>query len=261
MGNIVASLKRLLANKNTVTFLGVIAAVIVLYVGYSIRVGQAIKQIPIPYAKKEIGAMTEITEDMIGTVDVPSTLVSKHNLISSKQQLVDMYVTSGTSIPEGGFFHKNQVVQKGSLPNSVLEDIPDGYTIYSLSVNNHSTYGNSIYPGDYIDLYFKSTDDTGRVQFGKFIESIQVLAVRDSSGRDVFSQTQAGVPAELLFSVTDEYFQLLRKADYINGYSIEITPVPRNKSYTAKEGDTSIVSNDIKQFILAKSSQIDSNLS
>ena len=156
MGNLMVTLKRLLSNKNTVTFLGVIAAVIVLYVGYSIRVGQAIKQIPVPYAKQEIGAMTEITDDMIGTVDIPSSLASKHYIITSKQQLMDMYVTSGTSIPEGGFFHKNQVVAKGSLPNSVLEDIEDGQTIYSLSVNNQSTYGNSIYPGDYIDLYFKS---------------------------------------------------------------------------------------------------------
>ena len=140
------------------------------------------------------------------------------------------------------------------MPDSAFANIPDNYTIYSLGVDLHSTYGNSIYPDNYIDLYFKAIDDTGVVMYGKLIESIKVLAVKDSQGNHVFETTvESRTPSELLFAVPDDMFDLLRRADYITGSSIEITPVPRNASYSANPGETLITSEQIKNFINAKS--------
>ena len=65
MNNMKTGLKRALTNKNTVTILGVILAVIVLYVGYNWRVKSATNPISVPYAVKTISAGTEITEDML----------------------------------------------------------------------------------------------------------------------------------------------------------------------------------------------------
>ena len=42
-------------------------------------------------------------------------------------------------------------------------------------------------PNDYIDLYFKAVDDDNKVMFAKMIESIKVIAVKDSKGKSVFS--------------------------------------------------------------------------
>ena len=53
MGNISISIKRFLGNKNTVTILGVIVGIIVLYVGYNWRVNQAVEPQTVPFAKKE----------------------------------------------------------------------------------------------------------------------------------------------------------------------------------------------------------------
>ena len=225
MGNIINFFKKTIANKNTVTILLVLAGIVVLWVFYSMRVKEATSPIKVPYAKEEIQATEEITEDKIGYVEVNSKLLKTVDIIQSQSALIGYYVTTGTSIPKGGLFYKSQIVTKAELPNSVFDNIPDKHTIYSMSVNNHTTFGNSIYPGDKIDLYLKATDDSGKIMFGKFIESITVLGVRDSSGKDVFGTTTTRTPAELLFAVPNINF-----LEFLFNYALTILPKSRHFS-------------------------------
>jgi hypothetical protein len=261
MGNITTTIKRFLGNKNTVTILGVILGVLVLYIGYNYRVKQATNPVTVPYAKEEISSRTLITSDMIGYMEVSSSVVKNSpNLITNANELINKYVAYGTTIPANSMFYSTQVLTSDEMPDSAFENIPDGYTIFSLSVDLHTTYGNSIYPGNYIDLYFKGVDDTGKIMFGKLIESIEVLAVKDSNGEHVFETTvESRIPAELQFAVPDDMYLLLMKAEYITGSSIEIIPVPRNASYSANPGETVVSSDTIRDFILSKSATIPQN--
>lgn len=262
MGNLTTNLKKFLSNKNTVTILGVLLGIVVLYFGYNWRVNQAIELVSVPYATRALGGKTKITSDMISTVEVNSSFVRNNpNLITDVNKLIDKYVNFGTQVPEGAFFYNNQVVEKKELNDSAFDDIPDGYTIYSLSVDLHMTYGNSIYPGNYIDLYLKAIDDTNRLIYGKFIESIEVLAVKDSAGNHVFESADPKTPSELLFAVPNDMYELLMKADLLKSNDIKIMPVPRNKEYTANKGETKESSTYLKNFILSKSAVIpDENL-
>ena len=254
MGSLVNSLKRFLGNKNTVTILGVVVGIVVLYLGYNWRVGQAVTPVNIPYAKQEITSRTKITEDMVGTISVPKSLInSSDNLVTSNSEVVNKYVTYGAIIPINSLFYRELLVDKDKMPDSAFADIPDGYTVYSLSVDLHSTYGNSIFPDNYIDLYIKAMEDN-KVIFGKMIESIKVLAVKDSEGRHVFeTATETRTPSELLFAVPNNMYSLLMKAGYVTTGNIEIIPVPRNASYSANPGDTQVSSEYIQEFILNQS--------
>lgn len=260
MGNVLTTVKRFLANKNTVTILGVLLAIMVLYIGYNYRVKQATTPVTVPYAKEELSSRTLITSDMIGYMEVSSSVVrNSANLITNASELINNYVSFGTTIPANSMFYKSQILTSNEMPDSAFADIPEGYTVYSLNVNLHSTYGNSIYPGNYIDLYFKGIDDTDRIMFGKFIESIEVLAVKDSQGNHVFETTvESRTPSELLFAVPNDMYELLMKAGYI-GSSIEIIPVPRNASYSSNPGETNVSSDTIRDFILSKSATIPQN--
>lgn len=251
MGNIVTTFKRFLSNKNTITIIGVLLGIVVLYIGYNYRVDQAIDTISIPYAKKTITATSEITQELIGTTEVLRSFVnSKDNLVTQTNQLINntdpKCVTYGTSVPEGGFFYSEQVVSCSSAPNDPLQNMPDGYAAFSMSVNIHTTYGNSMYPGDYIDLYVKMTNE-GKIVFGKLIESIEILDVRDSQGNSVFLTSEAKTPAELLFAVPEELFWLLNVSSYISG--LDLIPVPRNASYTSNPGETSVSSEYLRRLI------------
>lgn len=239
LNNIMLKLKRFLGNKNTITILGVILGVVVLLFGYNYRVNQAVQPVSIPYSLVRMAPKTKVEPENVGTIKVSQAFIDQTtDLITSKAYIVsqDWYVNYDTVIPVGGLFYKTQLVPKEEIPDTAFDKIEDGATVFSLSVNSHSTYGNSIMPGNYIDLYIKATDEAGKVIFGKFIESIKVLSVRDSSGNDVFSDSQAvGNSSELLFAVKDDLFLILSEATFVGG--IEIIPVPRNAAYR-EEGNT-----------------------
>lgn len=238
--------KKILKNKSLVTIIAGIVCLAILFFAYRYRVNTAIKAVSIPVAVQELPARTEITEDKIKTIKVASAMLSD-NVIRNKTDIIGNYVNYNTFIPAGGLFYTSAVVEWSSMPDSAWSDIPEGNTIVSLSVNSTTTYGNSIFPGDKIDLYYKtniSKSGGSYLVLGKLIEGIEVLAVKDSTGKHIFKkgpeQTSA---AALIFSVPEDYHLLLKKALYLDG---EIIPVPRNANYNK---ETTISSEYLKELI------------
>lgn len=249
MKNLMISLKRFFGNKNTITIICVLAGVLILYFAYNYRIKQETKPVTVPYAKVEIQPREQITEDKIGYVEVPGSMV-KDNVILNANDILELYANYNTVIPAGSLFYKSTLVTWAEMPDSAWADIPDGYTVVSLSVNTETTYGNSIFPGNYIDLYFSAYDETGKLLLGKLIESIEVLAVKDSTGNHVFENSaELKAPSSLIFAVPEDMHLLLRKAGYLSG---EIIPVPRNKTYSQNPGETIVSSEYIQDFILSK---------
>lgn len=258
MNNLFVGIKKFLTNKNTVTVVGVIIAIIVLYVGYNMRIKQAITPVTVPYALEEINPRTQITEDMIGTMEIPNSMVND-NIITNSADIIDMYSNGDSVIPEGSLFYRRSVVSREQLPDSIILDYPKGYVLYNLDVDMASTYSNSIYPGNYIDIYLKVqnaenaegtivTDD--RIMVGKLLSNVKVLAVFDSSGNNVFANLEEKtVPAQIIFAIPEEYHILLRKASFLRAYESEIIPVPTAESLEDEPGDVTLSSEDLRNFI------------
>ena len=250
--NLKENITKILKNKNTLTVLIVFAGIIGLYAVYNYKVKQATQLVPIPYAKKELNSRNKIEAESIATVSVPKSLVSNaKNLIKSSRDLEGKYVNYGYTIPANSFFYSQSILQESSKPESEFANIPDGFTVFQLDVDFDSTYGNSIYPGNYIDLYVAiKQKETNQILFGRLIKGIQVMAVYDGSGNNVFeSASEARKPSKLWFSVTNDYFKLLKTAEYIGA---KLIPIPRNASYSAEQRPPEIDSETIENYILAK---------
>ena len=257
MKNLMFNVKKFLANKNTVTVLGVFLGVLVLYFGYNYRVQQAIKPERIPYALTTIQPRQKITEDMVGYADVPPAMIMG-SVIKSANLIIGKYANYNTMIPEGSLFFDNTIISAADLPDSAFIDIPDGYVPFSLPVTVESTYGNSIFPGNYINIYLKALDDEGKVMVGKLVENIKVLDVKDSSGKHVFENTdEERTSSNLIFAVPEELNLLLRKAYYLKDsaeVAAELIPVPNTESYTGEVGAINITSQYLKTYIELKTS-------
>ena len=252
MGQIKDFLQKVLTNKNTLTILLVFAGIIALYAAYNWRVSEAITPVKVPYAKKEISSRTQITSEMISFTEVPKSLLNNaNNIVKSSGSLVGKYVNYGCTIPKNSFFYSENILSTSANPESEFANIPDGYTVYSLNVDFDSTYGNSIFPGNYIDLYIKMISDTNsKILFGRLIKGIKVMSVIDSDGNNVFeSASEARKPKYMFFAVPNSLYLLLKKAEYINA---TIMPIPRNSSYSAEERTPEIDSTYIQNAILAK---------
>lgn len=259
MKNIIFNVKKFLTNKNTVTVLGVFLGVLVLYFGYNYRVQQAIQPQRVPYALTTIQPRVKITEDMIGYADVPPAMILG-SVITSANLIIGKYANYNTVIPEGSMFFSDTIISSAELPDSAFIDIPEGYVPFSLPVTVESTYGNSIFPGNYINIYFKALDDEGKIMIGKLVENIKILAVKDSSGKHVFENTaEERTSSNLIFAVPEELHLLLRKAFYLGNTDVEaeLIPVPNTLSYTGEVGTVNITSQWLKTYIELETSYVE----
>lgn len=246
---------RLLGNKNTVTLFGVVGCVLTLVIGYNMRVNSQTSNLVVPYAKQTITSKTVITNDMIGRIRVPTQYSSDAGgaFITNQTEVVGNYATYKSDIPAGSLFYKNMVKTKEEMPDASFRDIPDGHTLYSLSVDKDSTFGNAIRAGDYVDLYLATEDDEQGeetlVVFGKLVESIRVEAVKDSGGNNITANSlDNGTPAEMLFSVSDEDFILLKVAEYVG---FVVLPVRYNDQYSIDKAEMK-KNEDVIAYIRAK---------
>lgn len=256
MNNLKASMKKFLGNKNTVTILGIVLCLVVLYVGYNYRINTKVELVEVPYATKTIQPRTYITKDMIGTMNVPkSFLVGRY--YNNANAIVGKYTNYNTIIAKGSLFYADLVVSKDELPDSAFAEVPEGYTVINYPVNIATTYANSMAPGSYINIYYKSLDDNGKIMFGKFISNIKVLDVKDSSGQHVFENSEeTRTPAYMLFAVPEETHLLLRKALYLTKYSVELILVPNTATLTDAD-KVNVSSSDIESFINDKTEFVD----
>ncbi|MBQ3306763.1 MAG: hypothetical protein IJG68_01060 [Bacilli bacterium] len=259
MGNLTTSFRKFLQNKNTVTVIGIVLGIMVIYIAYTMRIKAEINPITVPYAAEQIKAGAQITESMISTRKVPPSML-EGEVITNLGDIVDKYAAADTVIPKGSLFYKRSVVEKEQLPGNIILQYPKGYVLYNLSVDTASTYGNSVFPGNYIDIYLKAVNkieegsgygsEADRVMLGKLISNIEVLAVKDSAGQPVFQNIDENrTPAMVVFAVPEEYFILLKKTEYMRTYDTSLILVPTNESLKDDPADLEISSDQLKQWI------------
>ncbi len=257
MNNFMISAKRLITNKNTVTIIGVLIVLVILYWGYKSTIDNAVKPVSVPFANKLIGPQTEITADDISWKNVANA-AKDNTVLMRESDIVGKYTAVNATIPEGSMFYSDVLINKEDLPGSWLTRIKTDVNgvpeiPYYISVNIVTTFGKSIQPDDYIDIYMKAKDESDLIMFGKLIENIQVLAVKDMSGEDVFKDVDSdATPAYLYFGVSSELHDLLRKALYLSSIGVEIIVVPHG-GISPVTGDVVVSSAYLRDYIDAHS--------
>lgn len=258
MSNLSKSASKFLKNKNTVTVLGVIICFIVLIIGYNVRINQKTELVKVYYANQTIQPKTKITDDMISSANVPTSfLVGSY--YTNYNDIVGKYSNYNTVIASGSLFYNELLIEEENLPDSVFYNVPEGEVVVSFPVNTVSTYGNSIMPNNLINVYVKMIDDSGKIIYGRFIDNINVLAVKDSSGKNVFESTEEErTPAFIYFSLVEPKYLLFSSMSYIETNDIEVIIVPNTIKYTPEDKTAVEVTSDyITNFIIDKIKMID----
>lgn len=251
-------LNKFLKNKNTVTILGILVCVLVLYIGYNIRINQKTTLVTVYYAKETIQPKTQIQEEMIGSTQVPTSFI-KGAYYKNYNDIVGKYSNYNTMIAEGSLFYNDLLVEEASLPDAVFYDVNEGERVVSFPVDTVSTYGNSIMPGNLVDVYVKLVQDDGKIVYGEFYENIEVLAVKDGSGKNVFESTdESREPAYMYFSLEEAKYLLFSALNYIETNEIEVVLVPNTMEFDAEDPTATEVTSDyLYDFVLKKIQQID----
>lgn len=256
-------LSKFLKNKNTVTILGVLACIAILFVGYNMRINQKTALVTVYYANQTIQPKTLITEDMVSRTQVPESFI-KGTYYRNYNDIVGKYSNYNTMISEGSLFYSDLLVEEQNLPDAVLYDVNEGERIISFPVNMASTYGNSIMPSNIVDIYVKLIQNN-KVVYGEMFENIEVLAVKDSSGKNVFESTEEErTPAYIYFSLPEAKYLLFSALNYLEDLDtnkdpeLEIVIVPNTVKYDAEEPlATEVTSDYLYKYVLDRLEQID----
>lgn len=252
----VSKLKRMMKSKSFVTTLCAIGVVLVLIIGYNMRIRSATQPVRVPVATRRLTARHLITEEDIRYVEVPQGALSG-DYYSRLEYVIGKYVNYDTTIQEGSLFYSGSIVSKDALPDEALLSVPEGETLYYLTVNMLSSFTNSILPGRYIDIYL-STKEDNKALVGKFLENIKVLQVKTADGQNVFDDSESSrVPYVIMFSLPEEQHLLMRDITAINNYSIssgnsgfariDVIPIPTTAYF--KDGDKEIQSTVSSQYL------------
>ena len=250
-----SSLKKMTKSKGFVTGLCALLAVLVLVVGYNVRVKNATKPVRVPVASARLTPRQLITQEDISYVNIPRDAIAS-SYYANANAIIGKYVNYDTVIPQGSMFYDGMIVNRDELPDESLFGVDEGETLYYLTVNMLTSYTNSILPNRYIDIYV-STKFNGKALVGKLLENVKVLQVKTADGKNVFDDSyQSYTPYVVLFSLPEDQHLLMRKISAINNYSvsgangfsrIDVFPVPTTAYF--KEGDKKVPSTIASEFL------------
>ena len=229
MNNFGIAFKKFITNKNTVTIIGIIIILILLYVGYDRTVKKSVDPINVPVAAKRLTSEHEITNDDIAYQKVSRVVVGE-NVITNASLLVGKYTNINVTIPEGSMFYNEWITNEESLPGKWIEkvDFANGEEAYYFNTDTIKTLGNSVLPNSYIDIYMKVEDENNSMMIGKLLENIKVLVVHDGNGKNVFGDSaEIGSPSYLGFALSHDFYILLQKAERLSGGGIELILAPQ----------------------------------
>ena len=262
MNNLAISLKKFFTNKNTVTIIGVVAILIILYFMYTKTIETQTDKKLVPVAAKEIPAETEITSEMITTIQVAKAAMPE-KVEKNSANIEGKYTCQNSMIPEGSMFYSDALCEFDELPGSWIKALqPDENGVmpipYSFPVNVTTTYGNAIQPGDYVDFWAKTiletTDtkngDTSKgLIYSKVFENAKVLSVTDSEGKNVFkSKNDTGEPAFLNFGLTPDHYKFFRYMENVEEQAVTIIVVPHGGN-VAPEGSAVVSATKFRALI------------
>ncbi len=250
MNNFVIGLKRFFTNKNVVTILLVIVILVALYIGYSSSIKSKTDPVNIPVAARTIPPRTEITSEDVTMKSVARSMVSD-NVITSAALIIGRYTNVNVTVPEGGMFYNDLVVDASKVPGNWIEELnrEEGELGYYMPVDTDSTLGNSVLPNTYVDIYMKATDENGTTMFGKLVKNVKVLVVHDGSANNVFDNASEGTaPSRIGFAVNPDVYILLHKIEYLD---VELIIAPRG-SVVPTEDYIVVTSSTLRDFVDAQ---------
>lgn len=244
------SITRFLKNKNTVTVIGIIVILGLLWFVYSYQINKQVKPKSVPVANETIQPRTRITADMITFVDVPEGYISS-NAITSQDDIIDMYSNFNTVIPAGSMFYKETLTTEKALPNYLLTQLKEGEFLVTYNLGSHDFITNfGIMPGDKIDFYMRVTSDEGSIMLGKFLENVEVLDVVDGNGNSTYDVSDGSREAsKLVFAVQEDIFLLLWRSHYLN---IELIPVQHGGWVNDSESTIKLTTQELIDYVRSR---------
>lgn len=196
--------------------------------GYGVYVqllNAALAPIAIPVAARYLKAGTLIGEGDIRMLEVPGP-TAVEGVIRDPQELIGKAVNTYNSVAEGSMFYRQLLIEKENLNDVSAFPLNENEAAVSIDADIKTSYANSILPGHQIDLYFQGyasmQQQEKMVLYGQLVRSARVIAVRDSSGKNIDAQSEKPTSV-IVVALTYEDADLVQRAKFFGSVIPMIT--------------------------------------
>lgn len=253
-------MRKSLWKKRVLSLVTVLALITIIFTYTNFTINAEIDEKEVTVTKVDIPPRTQITEDMLETIVVPSRGVPTDTL-TKKQDIIGLYTVAGYGISKHSFIYKDKLVSQKQMPDAGIMNLKENEVAFPLLVDLETSLGNSIIPDTHVDLYFKAlikeTNETQAI-YGKVASQIRVLAVKDADASNVFDPEgyQQGEKQDIsneqkkslakiyIFAVPQELNEIVNKAKLLG----QIVPIATGKSYSESD-EIEVEENEVIKFI------------
>ena len=249
MNNAMVGVKRIFLNKNVVTVVLVIAALGLLFWGYSYTIKRETSPVQLPVANKLIKPRTQVTGEDLEYATVPGKMLGE-NVIRDSMSIEGLYTKTSVTVPKGSPFYTDWLAPADKIPGNWIEqlDRKKGELGYYMDVDVASTLGNNVLPGSYIDIFMEAEDENGQIMIGRLLENVKVLVVHTGDGQDVFDDAEYRTPDKIGFAVNQDIYLLLQKISYLK---MDLIIAPKGTNVPNVKGVV-VKSKDLRDFVDSK---------
>lgn len=200
------------------------------YLVYPTFIKRDLNLVEVPVANKPITEATKVDETMLSTVAIAIDYIPA-NIVTDKEQIINMYVQRGNTIPTNGFFYNEQLTSEEVLFGSTYAGLAEGKVAYNLVYEAKDNIHDSFKKGMYISIYYvqeyEETSTTKHKLFGQIGENIKIIDVDTESQTLVLEVDEKDVS---YLKLAESYGELIPS---LNSYSN--SPEGSNYVYTIED--------------------------
>ena len=187
------------------------------YKVYETTVQAAIDPVLIPVAARYLKSGTVIQREDIQMIEVPRPVVLE-GVEKDPELLLGQAVDTYNAIAEGSLFYEALLIPKEELHDVSAFPLLENEAAVTIDADIKTSYANSILPGHQIDLYFQgyatqADESEKRVLYGQRVSQARVIAVRDSTGKNIDAQSDKATSV-IVVALAYEDADLVQRAKF-----------------------------------------------
>ncbi len=187
------------------------------YKVYETTVQAAIDPVLIPVAARYLKSGTVIQREDIQMIEVPRPVVLE-GVEKDPELLLGQAVDTYNAIAEGSLFYEALLIPKEELHDVSAFPLLENEAAVTIDADIKTSYANSILPGHQIDLYFQgyatqADESEKRVLYGQLVSQARVIAVRDSTGKNIDAQSDKATSV-IVVALAYEDADLVQRAKF-----------------------------------------------
>jgi len=198
----------------------ILATIILLNIAvFNIVLQRSLDLVEIPIAKNTIHQRIPLTASDITTKKVPRAYIDEF-VIEEIDQIIGKVVSFQTTIYKGMPFYYHALEDGHTTLDAPLLQLKQGQGAVAIAVDLIKSSGNTLLPGQYVDLILTIALKNQPVIVDTMFSSVRVLAVKDRYGLDMSDPKSQKVPHVILLALWQADIRIFYQALQVGKFEL-----------------------------------------